>query len=106
MWVGSTTLEYVNYIPWGSPHKMRIFFYYSYIQSELGNLGGVKLPTLSARNTVILGIFLEILLNNKNIIENTDTIHNILTIQNRQPFIIRTRINFFLFPKFLPMKVR
>ena len=37
-------------------------------------------------------------LNNVTITENIDIIHNIL--------IIHTGISFFLFPKFLPMKVR
>ena len=42
------TLEYVNYVLWPS-NKMGIFVYYSYIQAEFENLGGVVLPTLCTR---------------------------------------------------------
>jgi hypothetical protein len=36
------TLEYVNYIMWAPQEKLEYFFYHSYICTELGNLGGVR----------------------------------------------------------------
>ena len=80
----------------GPSNKQRISVYYSYIQAELGNLGGIILPTLCTRMIVPTRIFvgtivyliitihcsfLEITIHNNNTIENTDTIHNILMKQ-------------------------
>jgi hypothetical protein len=48
---------------------------------------------------------LGITIHSNTIIENTYTIHNILTIIHAL-FIIRTNIIFFLFLKFLPTRVR
>ena len=47
MWDNCMTLEYVNYIPW-TPRTNWEFAYNSYIQTKLGNLGGVMLLTLCA----------------------------------------------------------
>ena len=66
MWVGSMTLEYVNYIPCPL-NKVGIFIKYSYIHIEVKNLGGVILMTLC--NAI----------HNITIIKNINTIHNILT---------------------------
>ena len=65
----------------GGSMKMRLFGYYSHIQTKLGNLGGVKLPILSTRNNVIIGKFVEIRIHSINITEHICIVHNILTIQ-------------------------
>ena len=51
MWVGSMILEYVYYIPMG-PRKLGIFVYYSYMEVELGKLGGVLLLALCIEITI------------------------------------------------------
>lgn len=85
------TLEYVNYIMW-VPWPLGIFVYYSYIQSDFGKLGGNYTPNIMCMNyysslqyyqeTMFIPIsFLVNLINSINIIENTNAIPKILTIQ-------------------------
>ena len=74
---------------------MGIFSFYSYIQAELGNLGGVMLPALcegivvyypwkySHDSWFIPVLFPRIIINISTIAENTNTIHTILTMQTK-----------------------
>ena len=75
----------------GPPKQSKHISYYSYIQVELGNLGGFILPTQCIGGTIHLDnictktLFIQVFfhgstIHSNTIIENTDTIHTILTI--------------------------
>ena len=48
MWFDSVILEYLNY-KCGPSNNLRTFVRYSYIQVEVGNMGGVVLLTLCTK---------------------------------------------------------
>ena len=84
------TLEYVNSTPW-TLNKVRISVCYSYIQAKLGNLGGYILSALCVgiiirpdnicrKHLFIPILFPKITIHSNTIIENTNTIQNILII--------------------------
>ena len=109
MWIGFTTFEYVIIIMWTPWINWECSFYLLYIQVDLGNLGGVILPALCtwilftpwiSQETLFIPVrFHEITLRNNTIIENTNILHNILTIQT-------STIHYSYQRQFLPMKGR
>ena len=64
----------------------------------------VQFGTIQRKHCFIPVLFTENTIHSNIIIENTDTIHNFLTIHT-STIHFRTGVNFFLFSKFLPMKV-
>ena len=114
IWVNPMTMEYVNYISRVPQTKWETFVYYSYIQVEL-DVGGVILPTLCARIIVHPMNFhkkqcssqcysLKLLL--RALLMKIPALFIIILLFKPAQFIMHTGVNFFLFSKFLPMKVR
>ena len=98
----------MSIISHGPLNKVRVIIYYSYIQVELGNLGGVILLALCAiiivhpnkifkKECSSKYLYSKNTIRSNTIIEITDIIHNILTFH--------IGIDFFPFSKFLPTKV-
>ena len=96
--------------------KLGLFVYYSYIHVELGNLGGVILPVLCARSVIHL------MTTRKKHYSSQCYSFNILLIAtmslkipklfttfllfNLTLFFNHIGVNFFLFSKFLTMKIK
>ena len=90
MWIGSITLEHVNYIMWVLEQTGNICLLFI-VYVELGNLGGVILLALCAGTTsssqeywletmFIALLFQVSTINNIHIIDSANTIHNILIL--------------------------
>ena len=104
MWVSSMTLEYANYILW-APKEVRIFVDHLYTQADTwifwwsytpGTIHGHHCSSQyhSLETLFIPILFTKITIHSNTINVNTDTIQ------------YHIGIGFFLFSKFLPMKVR
>ena len=125
MWVGSVTLEYVIYIMW-APNKVRILFNIHTFKLTRENLGRVILLALFTRiiahpytihknyysllyysqeTLFISELFTKNIIHKSTIVE-IPTLFAIFLLLIMALFIFRTSVNFFLFSKFLPMKVR
>lgn len=109
-------LEYVDYILVRSTNPIRTCIYYSYIQLTLGDLGGVKIPTLFIRIPVhpdtihrkhcpSLYYLLKILFVAALALKVL-TIFTLFLLCVLALFIICSNVNFFFFSKCIPMKVR
>ena len=116
MWVGSMTLEYCELYFVGSSNNLWKFVDCSYIHVELGNLGGVILPALHVGNIVrpmstrkrhcsfhcysLKSVLIDALS------MEIPALFTLFKILKLALFIVRISINFFLFSKLFPMKVR
>ena len=81
-------------------NKVRIFLYYSYILAKVVVVGGVILLALCARVIVHPNIFMvELSL-------KLSTLFTIFLFFIPSLFIVCNGVSFFLFYKFLPMKVK
>lgn len=92
MWVGSMTLEYVNYIQWAPRTKWEYLWTFHTFKLNLefwvelysGHYAHELLfiPIILAQNTNSSQyLFSRIIIHSNTIIENIGTVHNILTIQ-------------------------
>ena len=98
------TLEYVNHIPWDPQTKWECLFIIHTFMLNL-DMGGVILLALCARINVHLGIIPWNYYHSHTIIQNTDTIHNIL-INQIGTIHYSYRYELLLISKFLPRNVR
>lgn len=98
MWVGSMTLEYVDYIP-RALNKVRVPIYYSYIHTNTwtyGHMGGVNTHGTIHRNHCP----------SQHYSLKIKTLFTIFLLYLVAIFIILIGVSFFLFAKFLLVKVR
>ena len=111
------TLEYVNYI-FGASNKVRVFVFYSYVQANTWKFGQSYAPNIihrihyssqyySHERFSFSVLFIKNTIHSNTITRNTNNISLFTMFLLFVPalFIICTGINFFLFSKFLPMKV-
>jgi hypothetical protein len=102
----------------GPSNKCKIFFYYVYIQVELRNLGGYILPRHYVHELLFIpwiftkhySSFIPLLFHKLLSIEALSskilTMFTIFLLFKLAQFIICTNVNFNMFSKFLPMKVK
>ena len=113
---GVNLVEYVNYSLWTSCTKWEcLFIIHTFrlkleIWVELYSWHYAQVYCSSqeyCQETLFIPLLFPLITINKStIIKNIDIIHNIFLIQKLALFIICTGINFFLFSKFLPTKIR
>ena len=107
------TLEYDNYIRWAPWTNVECLFSMDTFRLNLEiwvdiDPGTMRMNYCSSHEysqNIIHPTIIPLLFNRSTIIENIDNVHNILLFKLAQ-FIIYTNINFNMFSKFLPMKVK
>jgi hypothetical protein len=100
MWICFMTLGVCQLYYVGPLNKVRIFIYYSYIQVDTWKYGwSYTLGIIHKIHCFIPTLFIPVVF-----IEILFIVA--LTLKILTLFILSTGINFFMFPKFLPIKVR